>query len=306
MSIHPGLPWLDRLDIDSFLSFRWGTGGDDLLVGGRGTDLLIGRAGNDTLSGGQGNDYLNGGDGNDRLLGGQGRDILVTGAGNDVADGGQGNDLLIGGAGATILAGGQGQDLIFTGAGTSIALGGQGQDKLIGGAGTNALFGGQGNDVLLGFAGTDLVVGGAGNDWLDTGTGLGAHVGGAGRDTFRIGDEILFNHEVDRILAVDFNAAEDRLLLGQGILAGLGDATIKDITVSKALILQQVTDTGLLDPALGGLLGGVSDGAALERDLVALLAAAPDSIAAVQVTLGTGDQIVALGVTAAQLGDLLG
>jgi Ca2+-binding RTX toxin-like protein len=306
MSILPGIPWLDRLDIDGFPSFRWGTGGDDLLVGGRGTDLLIGRAGNDTLFGGQGNDYLNGGDGNDRLFGGQGRDILVTGAGNDVADGGQGNDLIIGGAGATILAGGQGHDLIFTGAGTSIALGGQGHDKVFGGEGTNALFGGQGHDVLLGLGGTDLVVGGRGNDLLDTGTGLGAHVGGAGRDTFRIGDEILHNHEVDIILAVDFNAAEDRLVLGQGILAGLGDATIADITVQKAAILQTVTGTGLLDPALAPLLGAVSDGAALERDLLAVLEGAPESIGAVQVTLATGDQIVALGVTAAQLTDLLG
>lgn len=59
------------------------TGGDDLLLGGRGQDEIYGGGGNDTLYGGLDNDWLEGQGGTDSLLGGGGLDILVLDTDSD-------------------------------------------------------------------------------------------------------------------------------------------------------------------------------------------------------------------------------
>lgn len=288
-----------------FPNFRFGSLDNDVLRGSNGSDILIGFADDDLIRAGNGADYLNGGAGDDSMFGGNGIDVLVAGAGNDLADGGNGNDLLVGGEDANLLAGGRGNDIILAGPGSTLALGGQGRDTLLGDDGASALFGGQGNDLLLGGDGANLLVGGQGNDLMDARTGPGVHLGGEGADTFRIYDEILENDTFDRILALDFNPDEDVLKLGDAILGGLDDAVIDEITFSKALILEQIEAAGL-DEDLVPFLDRVSDGDAVERDLLAVLDDLPAELAAVRVTLASGDEIIAVGVTSAQLTDLLG
>ncbi len=288
-----------------FPNFRFGSLDDDVLRGSNGTDVLLGFAGDDLIRAGNGTDYVNGGAGDDSLFGGNGTDALVAGAGNDLADGGNGDDLLFGGEDANLLAGGRGNDIILAGTGNTLALGGQGRDKLIGDDGASALFGGQGSDLLLGADGADLLVGGQGNDLMDAGTGAGVHLGGAGADTFRIYDEIIENDTFDRIVALDFNPGVDVLTLGDAILGGLDDAVIDDITFSKALIQQQIEAAGL-DEDVVPFLDLVGDGEAVERDLLAVLDDLPAELDAVRVTLASGDEIIAVGVTSAQLTDLLG
>jgi Tol biopolymer transport system component len=81
----------------------WGTGADDLLVGGDGSDYLCGGDGDDTIIGGGNNDVLVGGDGNDYLVGSGGSDLLLGRAGDDRLDGRDGNpDYLTGGDGRDV------------------------------------------------------------------------------------------------------------------------------------------------------------------------------------------------------------
>jgi len=62
----------------------WGTGGNDILIGGNDDDILSGGAGDDRLEGGAGDDVIDGGGGNDILTGGAGDDLFVfTDGGND-------------------------------------------------------------------------------------------------------------------------------------------------------------------------------------------------------------------------------
>lgn len=46
---------------------HYGTGGDDIIIGGTGTDIIYGYDGNDRLYGGTGADVIYGGNGNDKL-----------------------------------------------------------------------------------------------------------------------------------------------------------------------------------------------------------------------------------------------
>jgi hypothetical protein len=75
------------------VTFRGGSGNDELLGGGAGDKLL----------GGDGDDRLVGRGGADSLLGGDGSDRLVGCSGNDLLRGGPGEDVLLGGSGANDL-----------------------------------------------------------------------------------------------------------------------------------------------------------------------------------------------------------
>ncbi len=128
----------------SAFGLRFGTYGDDLLVGGAGRDLLFGRAGNNSLAGLARSD---------RLFGGNGNDVLDGGGGNDALSGGRGNDLLIGGIGNDSLDGGDGQDLLDAGKGSDQVRGGTGDDVAIYRMTENAGYrdeydGGTGRDAL--------------------------------------------------------------------------------------------------------------------------------------------------------------
>ncbi len=62
---------------------KYGTSGNNNLLGTTKDDVLIGGGGNDTLGGGNGRDQLVGGTGHDTLAGGAGADTLHGGTGND-------------------------------------------------------------------------------------------------------------------------------------------------------------------------------------------------------------------------------
>ncbi|MDZ4780569.1 MAG: calcium-binding protein [Planctomycetia bacterium] len=88
---------------DTHVSVYGGQGDDTIFIqegtpplvayGSGGNDLIIGGENNDTLRGGDGNDTLSGGAGRDKLYGDAGDDLLLgRGGSNDRLDGGAGND----------------------------------------------------------------------------------------------------------------------------------------------------------------------------------------------------------------------
>jgi dipeptidyl aminopeptidase/acylaminoacyl peptidase len=93
----------------------WGTGANDLLVGGDGANTICGGARNDTLIGGDGNDRLLGGSGDDYLAGGRGSDSLDGGPGDDRIDARDGvPDFVIGGEGRdTALLDWRSRDVLY-------------------------------------------------------------------------------------------------------------------------------------------------------------------------------------------------
>jgi Ca2+-binding RTX toxin-like protein len=288
--------------------FAWD--GNDDVRGGDGRDTIFGGNGDDRLFGGHGNDRLFGEAGDDLIYGQAGNDTIFGGDGDDILDGGSGHDTIFGGTGQNVISGGIGNDRIFLQSGVNAAFGANGDDRISGSDGIDAIFGGAGRDVIHTGDGADfdIAAGGAGDDILNTGTGAGAHIGGAGRDTFRIDAGILSNGAVDQILAVDFNAAEDRLVIDQAVIAAA--TSISDIDLDLAPILAIVAGSGLLGAELAALRAQVNDGRALERDIGFLTTFTPDQngqilVDAAQVTLNTGDTIIALGVTAADLTALL-
>jgi hypothetical protein len=220
----------------------WGTefGGGDTLDGGGGFDRILGRGGADEIDGGGGNDTLDGGAGDDVLFGDLGNDTLLGGGGGDAIGGGAGADRMVGGAGNdsyvadaqdTIIetAGGGADEVLVMGSftlaaglaierlytvqpGQTTALNLTGNDAaqaITGNAGANRLTGSGGNDTLSGNGGNDSLNGGTGNDRLN---------GGAGADQF------VFNAALtaaNRDVVVDFNGAADRIVLENGVFAGL-------------------------------------------------------------------------------------
>jgi Ca2+-binding RTX toxin-like protein len=92
-------------------------------------------------------------------------------------------------------------------------------NSLSGGDGNDSLFGGGGNDTLNGGAGADTMVGGAGNDYFvvdDPGDSL---VGGGGADGI-----------ISLIPNYTLPTAFNILVLGQGIVAGTGNANNNSLT----------------------------------------------------------------------------
>jgi predicted outer membrane repeat protein len=121
-------------------------------------------------------------------------------------DGTAHNDTIYAYGGNDVVAGSFGSDRIY---------GGRGHDTLSGQSGTDTLFGGYGNDKLMGGQGNDTLYGQSGNDLLAGGSGADTLVGGAGADTFRF-DVLSAADEI-----VDFNSAQDRIMLNDAAFSGL-------------------------------------------------------------------------------------
>jgi uncharacterized protein len=122
-------------------------------------------------------------------------EVTVTGIADGISlNGGNGNDILLGTGGEDSLFGGNGNDTL---------LGLDGHDLLFGGNGVDRLFGGVGNDLLAGGNGDDILSGGAGRDDFLFGRG-------GGKDTI-----------------LDFDTADDRIVLENGI--GLAGAKVGDV-----------------------------------------------------------------------------
>ncbi|MEO8722342.1 MAG: calcium-binding protein [Sphingobium sp.] len=191
---------------------RWGTSGNDILLGQGGNDMLYGGDGNDTLNGGNGDDVLIGGNGYNTLIGGAGADVLDGRSGYGIASyanatSGVSLSLVSGGTGGEAAGDSffniygvngsayadqiEGDDLansLIGGAGDDVLSGLDGNDSLDGGLGADTLYGGDGNDsngspyAFVEDDAVDHVYGGAGNDYLLGGAG-DVIDGGAGNDS---------------------------------------------------------------------------------------------------------------------------
>jgi Ca2+-binding RTX toxin-like protein len=78
---------------------KFGTDGQDFLMGTNEQDVLYGKGGIDFLDGRGGNDVLYGGDASDEVISFPGDDVLYGGSGNDFLIEGKGNNILFGGSG---------------------------------------------------------------------------------------------------------------------------------------------------------------------------------------------------------------
>lgn len=206
------------------LTFTFGEGCNDYIMGRKGSDVMFGGNGNDWLYGRQGDDALIGGNGHDRLFGGNGEDFLRGDRGNDLLKGGGGDDILEGGAGNDRLFGGAGNDRIDGGDGNDRIHGGDGDDFISMGAGDDIIRGGRGNDVVEGGEGNDIIYGGQGDDILQAGSGSDVLIGGSGADVFFF---FAGNDDGDDIVK-DFELGVDTLLFNVGSILnatpGLADA----------------------------------------------------------------------------------
>ncbi len=182
----------------------------DTLIGGDGADSfflrrnvdqispltpaasLIGTNKDDTLEGTSNRDVIPGRDGNDRISSFLGDDFIEGQNGNDILFSGQGNDLVIGSSGFDTLFGDVGIDTVYGGPDEDLVFGNNDRDTLFGDGGNDSIYGGQGNDSLIGGTGNDLLLGDRGNDTL-----LG-----------------ISSDSLGYTLITDFNANEDKLLLG--------------------------------------------------------------------------------------------
>jgi Ca2+-binding RTX toxin-like protein len=127
----------------------YGTGGNDLLVGGDGPDILFGQSGDDRLRGNDGNDLLFGGPGRDQLAGGADDDQLFGGAGRDLGWLTPANPVAS--RNGDTLMGGAGDDWLFGQAGRDLLDGGTGDDQLTGGSGRDTFVFASGQDIITDF-----------------------------------------------------------------------------------------------------------------------------------------------------------
>jgi Ca2+-binding RTX toxin-like protein len=133
---------------------RFGTPGNDVLVGDRRHNQIYGRSGADQIFGKFQSDCLYGGPGNDFVRGGEGSDLLVGFTGDDQLSGGDSED---------VVRGGRGRDRI---------LGGDDEDRLLGGPGADYIKAGGGYDTIAAGPGDDEIdASGAGLDTVDCGAG---------------------------------------------------------------------------------------------------------------------------------------
>jgi Ca2+-binding RTX toxin-like protein len=286
-----------------------GGGGGDTLNGGAGADILSGDAGDDVLDGGADGDTasyataavgvtvdlgLTGaqdtrGAGLDRLLniegltgsqfgdslkGGEGRDTIAAGGGGDFVDGGRGADLVQGESGEDTLWGGDGNDSIEGGAdfdqlngnvGDDTARGGEGNDWVVGGRDQDLLYGENGFDVVYGNLGNDTCYGGEDADWVRGGQGDDVIDGGAGND-WMAGDR---GNDT-----VTGGAGADKFYF----FAGAAIDRVTDFSSAAG-------DRVLLDVGQAYTLSYSADGAV--------------------VSLGGGDQMILVGITAQTIGEWL-
>jgi Ca2+-binding RTX toxin-like protein len=173
---------------------RWGTGGDDVIIGTSGDDVLCGQGGDDVIYGQGGHDVLYGGPGDDIIEVG---DTIGDRDGVPVVEvhGDTGDDTIHGGPGSEWIYGGLGDDLITAGSGSDVVWGDEyasssvtgpgGNDTVDAGGGNDAVFAGSGDDVVNAGTNTqvDVVEGGAGNDVIVGVLGFGDQFyGNAGND----------------------------------------------------------------------------------------------------------------------------
>lgn len=284
----------------------YGTTEGDRIVLFDGDDFGFGAEGNDNILGGAGNDVLFGFINDDLLRGEAGNDTLVGGTGDDVSFGGDGDDQIIDAADRNYLAGQGGNDLLVTagtdaGGAQAVLSGGDGNDQLEGGIGAELHWGGDGDDIINGRAGLDFLYGGRGVDRIDAGIGTGAVFGGAGGDFFFVRGDVLANGAVDRIVFFDFQVGLDVMRVAGSVAAAAGSAVQGNVDL--AFIEAAVDGSTLLDADFATAARNAGD--FLPSRILAQVvdpgpAGANDTVAASTITLTGGDQLIFVGLTAAQ------
>ena len=119
--------------------------------------------------------------------------------------------------------------------------------------GSYRVISGTGDDTITGSAGSDQLFGGAGNDTLDGGLGADQLTGQAGADAF-VFTAALGAANIDTL--PDFNAAEDRFVLGGAIgqgFAGLASGALAAFAFRTGAAATDLDDRILYDPATGAL-----------------------------------------------------
>ncbi|MCA8883405.1 MAG: hypothetical protein KDA50_06620 [Rhodobacteraceae bacterium] len=236
------LSGIENVVLTDFDDAMLGTGGADLLDGGRGDDFLTGRAGNDVLRGGDGRDAadysqetggagvqidLAGGIG---LVSGETGPLAIDTHGDvdkldsiESAIGTSQHDVIYGSSAGNVLVGGDGDDSIYGISGRNLLSGGRGNDTIVGGVDDDMISGGGDADFLFGGAGADSLSGGDGDDHLYIDGAWDSVDGGAGTD------RVLF--ETSAGLSLDLSlwtgveevegAAGDDTMDGSGVSTGL-------------------------------------------------------------------------------------
>jgi Ca2+-binding RTX toxin-like protein len=192
-----------------------------------------------------------------------------------------GDDSVTGAAGDGDFAGYDGNDIILAAGGADTVAGNVGADTLDGGSGDDLLHGGKGDDVLVGGDGADQALGERGDDMIQANRGNDTLDGGEGADSLRggQGDDLLFGGDGNDLLAGD---------LGDDSLTGGAGADI----------------FGASD---GGGFDRIIDFNPAEGDRVQVAPGSQYKVSAfgadTAISFASGNVVVLVGVTRAQLGD---
>ena len=210
--------------VQSSVTFVLGPNLERLVLTGTSAINGTGNGLDNTITGNSAANRLNGGSGTDTLVGGLGDDVYVTDGGDTIDENvGEGSDIV--------------RSSVSYALGTNlehVALQGTAAINAIGNTLSNRLTGNAGSNVLNGLTGFDILLGGAGNDIFAFSTALGPG-------------------NVDLVL--DFNVADDQILLGSAMFTALSagalspDAFVANTTGVAADALDRIiyeTDAGTL------------------------------------------------------------
>ena len=114
-------------------------------------------------------------------------------------------------------------------------------NEMWGNDGVNVMSGAGGDDILTAFGSSDTLKGGLGADTL---------IGGSGNDDF-VFDTALGGGNIDQLL--DFQAGADRLVLDDGVFAGLAPGALAPGAFRIGAAAQDADDRILYDSSTGAL-----------------------------------------------------
>ena len=296
---------LDNIIIDEGpgVTFLYGNGGNDTLIGGSGVNYFVFEGDPSGTFDDYGQDSVDGGGGVDRLLFEQNEFAVTVDFRNGTVTGGSPVSASVTFTNIESAFGSQRDDLMFASDRGDDLSGYDGNDTVIGGAGDDNISGDSGfdhppvnpgNDRLLGGGGNDGIGGEEGDDWID---------GGAGNDDL-FGDNVVGGGWVDRFAFTvapgasnadtigDFVSAEDLIVLDGTVHANsgasgrfaAGDARFAANSTGTA---QDASDRVVYNTSSGELWYDADGNGAGSRQLIATLAGAP-TLSAVNIEMING------------------